>query len=231
MEVSATTGDEVRQSSRDSAANTNLDGNAKLADDFDTFLDLLVTQLQNQDPMEPLKAQEFTNQLVQFSGVEQSLATNDKLDKLIDLQTGNRASTAVAYIGRQVEAESDQVRLDDTGARFAYDLEDNAESAIAQIEDEAGNVVRTIDVDTTAGRHEVVWDGTDDNGNAVADGIYTVNVLALDGDNQSVNATTTTFGAVTGVEVKDDGLVLNIGEIEVGLDSIKAIHDSDGQSA
>lgn len=231
METSATTGNEVLRSGQENTANTNLDGNAKLAEDFDTFLNLLVTQLENQDPLEPLKAQEFTNQLVQFSGVEQSLATNDKLDKLIDLQGGKRASAAVAYIDKQIEAESDRVRLANGSARFAYDLEERANSAIAQIQDKDGNIVRTIDVDRTAGRHEVAWDGTDDNGNAVADGVYSVNILAVDADNQAVKSTTTTFGTVTGVEMKDDGLVLNIGDIEVGFDKVKAVHDSAGQSA
>jgi flagellar basal-body rod modification protein FlgD len=230
MDVQGSGGGEtqaIQQNQRDGGLN----GNDKLADDFDAFLSLLVTQLENQDPLEPMEAQEFTNQLVQFSGVEQQLATNDKLDRLLDLQNGNRAGTAVNYIGRQIEAESSQLRLNDGEARLAYELEDNAANAVVQIANGEGNVVRTLEVDPSAGRHEVTWDGTDDGGNALPDGPYTMTLQAVDSDNATVKGQTSMFGRVTGVETAEDGVTLSVGEISVDLDKVRAIHETDGESA
>ncbi|RDD63642.1 flagellar hook assembly protein FlgD [Ferruginivarius sediminum] len=227
MDVQATSGAEAQQAQQ----KNGLNGTQKLADDFDAFLNLLVTQLKNQDPLEPMKSQEFTNQLVQFSGVEQQLATNDKLDSLVDLQNGSRAGSAVNYIGREIEAAGNQLSLQDGSASFAYELNDNAAGAVIQIANGEGNVVRTLEAETTAGRHEMTWDGTDEDGNALPDGAYTMNLLAVDAENKTVQGTTSVFGRVTGVETSGDGVLLNIGDIGVDLNKVKAIHETSGQSA
>lgn len=227
MDVQATSGAEAQQAQQ----KNGLNGTQKLADDFDAFLNLLVTQLKNQDPLEPMKSQEFTNQLVQFSGVEQQLATNDKLDSLVDLQNGSRAGSAVNYIGREIEAAGNQLSLQDGSASFAYELNDNAAGAVIQIANGEGNVVRTLEAETTAGRHEMTWDGTDEDGNTLPDGAYTMNLLAVDAENKTVQGTTSVFGRVTGVETSGDGVLLNIGDIGVDLSKVKAIHETSGQSA
>lgn len=233
MDVQGSGGTEAQkaQQSQKDTQSGGLNGNDKLANDFDSFLNLLVTQLEHQDPLEPMKSQEFTNQLVQFSSVEQQLATNDKLDKLLNLQNGSRAGTAVNYIGRQVEAESSQLRLNDGDARFAYELDDNAANAVIQIANGEGNVVRTLEVDPTAGRHEVTWDGTNDSGDSVADGAYTMNLLAVDSKDKTVQGSTSMIGTVTGVETTGDGVTLSIGDIDVGLDDVQSIHGTGGESA
>ena len=105
-----------------------LNGKGKLAEDFDTFLGILVTQLNNQDPLEPMKSQEFTNQLVQFSTVEQAIATNTKLDQMLQAQAGNRASQAVNYIGKEIAIDGNQVQLEGGQANFAYTLEGEAQT-------------------------------------------------------------------------------------------------------
>ena len=85
----------------------------KLTDNFETFLTLLTTQLQNQDPLEPMDPSEFTDQLVQFTEVEQSIATNKKLEQLVSLATQNELSGAVSFIGKQVEAKDNRSILKD----------------------------------------------------------------------------------------------------------------------
>lgn len=227
MDVQATSGAEAQQAQQ----KNGLNGTQKLADDFDAFLNLLVTQLQNQDPLEPMKSQEFTNQLVQFSGVEQQLATNDKLDSLLNLQNGSRAGSAVNYIGREIEAAGSQLSLQNGSASFAYELNDNAAGAVIQIANGEGNVVRTLEAETAAGRHEMTWDGTDGDGNALPDGPYTMSLLAVDAENKTVQGTTSVFGRVTGVETSGDGVLLNIGDIGVDLSKVKAIHETSGQGA
>ncbi len=93
-----------------------------LADTFDTFLALLTTQLKNQDPLDPMKSAEFTSQLVQFAGVEQSINTNKRLDKLVQLQTSSQLNSAVSFIGKTVEVVSDLLLLKD-GAAHGHDLQ------------------------------------------------------------------------------------------------------------
>ncbi len=207
---------------------SSLNGRASLAEDFDTFLVLLTTQLQNQDPLEPMDSSEFTNQLVAFAGVEQSISTNDKLDDLIGLQGGNRAATAVAHLGKEVEAEGNQLALQDGAAGFAYTLDSTAETATIEIANAEGALVRSLKVEGGIGRHEGVWDGRDNNGNAVPDGTYSVTLSAVDENNRTVKGQTSTFGQVTGFEQTGEGIFLNIGDIAVALDKVKSVREPAG---
>src|SRR3954447_9543200 len=96
-------------------------GRARLAENFDTFLSLLTTQLKNQDPLSPLDSNQFTQQIVQMTGVEQQLLTNDLLKKLVG-NTGSGVSTAVALIGKEVRAESADAGLKGGQATWTYNL-------------------------------------------------------------------------------------------------------------
>ena len=95
---------EISQLGANPAAAASEVAGAKLAENFDTFLQLLTTQLQHQDPLSPMESNEFVAQLVQFSEVEQAIASNKSLEKLIDLQNTNQATAAIGYIGQTVEA-------------------------------------------------------------------------------------------------------------------------------
>jgi flagellar basal-body rod modification protein FlgD len=201
-----------------------LNGQGKLAEDFDTFLGILVTQLNNQDPLEPMKSQEFTNQLVQFSTVEQAIATNSKLDQMLQAQAGNRASQAVNYIGKEIAIDGNRMQLDGGQADFAYTLEDEAQTVAVEISNAEGQVVHTLQGDTGAGRHDVSWDGTTLSGKQLPDGVYNVQVYAVDGDNQTVKASTETRGEVTGFEVRDQQIHFQVGGVEVPFDRVKAVY-------
>jgi flagellar basal-body rod modification protein FlgD len=201
-----------------------LNGQGKLAEDFDTFLGILVTQLQNQDPLEPMKSQEFTNQLVQFSTVEQAIATNSKLDQMLQAQAGNRASQAVNYIGKEITIDGNQVQLQNGAANFAYSLEDQAQTVAIEITDANGQVVRTLQGDTGAGRHDVSWDGTTQSGEQLSDGVYNLQIYAVDGENNTIEATTETRGEVTGFEVRDEQIHFQVGGVEVPFDQVTAVY-------
>jgi flagellar basal-body rod modification protein FlgD len=201
-----------------------LNGKGKLAEDFDTFLGILVTQLNNQDPLEPMKSQEFTNQLVQFSTVEQAIATNTKLDQMLQAQAGNRASQAVNYIGKEVAIDGNQAQLQDGAAKFAYTLEDQAQTVAVEISNAEGQVVRTLQGDPSAGRHDVNWDGTTQSGQQLPDGVYNIQVYAVDGNDKTVNATTETRGEVTGFEVRDQQIHFQVGGVEVPFDKVTAVY-------
>ena len=201
-----------------------------LADTFDTFLALLTTQLQNQDPLDPMKSEQFTSQLVQFAGVEQSINPNKKLEQLIELQTSSQLNTAVSYIGRIVEVVADELLLDNGAAKISYGLDHNAETTVITIVDLNGNAVRTINGEIAAGRHEFDWDGRDADGNVLTDGVYGFNVVAVDGDDETVDTVSASLGRVTGVEIVDDALWLNIGEMGVPFDSLFAVREDEPSS-
>jgi flagellar basal-body rod modification protein FlgD len=201
-----------------------------LADTFDTFLMLLTTQLQNQDPLDPMESSEFTSQLVQFSGVEQAINTNKKLEQLVMLQTSNQLNSAVAFIGKTVEVISDLLLLKDGEAKISYGLDRNAADTIISIVDQNGRVVRTVQGETAAGRHEFEWDGRDANGIQKDDDVYSFSVIATDGDSETIDTIAASFGIVTGVEVVENAPRLNIGELGVPFSAVFAVRENEPSS-
>ena len=206
-------------------------GNVDLASTFDNFLLLLTTQLQNQDPLSPLDTNQFTEQLVQFTNVEQSIKTNAKLDQLIALQGVNQLTGALDYVGRTVEVDSVVLDLSDGAATMTYDLASNAEETTIEIIDEAGNTVRTLTVEGTAGRHEVTWDGKDGSGDDLPEGLYGFVVKAVDSEGRTVPARQGTIGRVTAVEVIDGDITLSIGQLQVSIGRVTAIREDSDEAA
>ena len=202
---------------------------SSLADTFDTFLALLTTQLQNQDPLDPMKSEQFTQQLVQFAGVEQSINMNKKLDQMLELQTAGQLNTAVSYIGKIVEVVSDELMLDSGAAKISYGLDRNAATSVITILDLNGNSVRIVNGEIAAGRHEFSWDGLDDNGSLLPDGVYGFSVVAVDRNEETVGNVTASLGRVTGIEIVDEALMFNIGEMGVPFDSLFAVRDEEPQ--
>lgn len=199
----------------------------KLSGDFDTFLVLLTTQLKNQDPIEPLDTNEFTQQLVQFASVEQAIDTNTNLEKMIDLQNGTQINNAVNYIGKFVRAEGNSGRLQEGVAAFTYDLPSLVSSAEITVTDDKGTVVFTGAGTTNVGLNDVLWDGSNSfNGQTMPDGTYKLAVVAKDANGEKINATTYTTGFVTSVNLADGETKLGIGKIELELDKILAVRDA-----
>lgn len=185
------------------ASQQNLSGqSAKLSQDFDDFLTLLTTQLQNQDPLAPTDSTEFTNQIVQFSQVEQQINQNNKLDQMLSLQLAGTSNVALGYVGLDVGYLGDLFYANGVDERqINYVLQGNAVSSKIHIKDaETGEVVRTLDGATTAGNHKVVWDGKDENGDPVDPTNYRVSVDALDSDDQAIATSTAVSGRVVGIE-------------------------------
>jgi flagellar basal-body rod modification protein FlgD len=173
-----------------------------------------------------MKSQEFTNQLVQFSTVEQAIATNEKLDQMLQAQAGNRATQAVNFIGKEIAVDGNRIALEDGSAGFAYTLHDEAQTVALEITDATGAVVRTLSGETAAGRHDVLWDGKNDSGQPVSEGVYNVQVYAVDGDDKTVQAGTETRGRVTGFEVRDEQIHLQVGAVDVPFDKVTAVYDT-----
>lgn len=226
-----------------------------LSENFDNFLKLLTTQLQNQDPTEPMDTNEFTNQIVAFSEVEQSVATNENLESLIkqneamsDSLTENSEKTlqsltelvglnklsnpAVFYVGKIVEAEGNILQLPATGgAKAVFQLEKDAKTVKVTIKDAEGTVVRTVTMnDVSAGRGEYNWDGFNSGGQRQEEGLYTFTVEAVTESGQTVASKTYVYGRVDGAEFYDGESVLQIGDIYVPLSIVSAVR-SDEQPA
>lgn len=174
----------------------------KLAQDFDDFLVLLTTQLQNQDPLSPMESTEFTNQLVQFSQVEQQINMNQKLTQMLSLQLAGTANVALGYVGLDISYLGDLFYFNGADSReIRYALNSQATENKVYIKNaETGDIVRTLDGELASGTHKIEWDGTDDNGDPVEPGNYRVSVEALDENNEGIETSTVISGRVTGIE-------------------------------
>ena len=193
---------------------------ASLSDTFDTFLTLLTTQLQNQDPLDPMDSAQFTEQLVQFTEVEQSIATNKNLESVLGLMLAEQTSAAVSYIGKDIEALSRTTLLTDGKAVWKYGIESDADRTSITITDADGKLVYATTGETDAGVHEFVWDGKDNSGETLPDGTYTIDVSAVDADGNSIGVGTSIVGRVTGVQSIDGLPVLLVGDGLVELSNV-----------
>ena len=222
MEIASTT---VSPAAVGGAAATAANDRIGLADDFDSFLQLLTTQLKNQDPLAPLDANQFTEQLVQFSAVEQAIKTNDVLGQLLSAIRGDQIARSVDYLGAEVEAEGQTVHLGDSGAaRLHYSLARSADQVRIEIYDSAGRLVAIRQGETGAGTHSLAWNGQSDSGAPLPDGLYRFEVVASDAAGQALPATTAIRGLVDGVEIDGARLLLSIEGVLMPLESITAIY-------
>ena len=158
---------------------------ASLANNFDTFLTLLTAQLQNQDPLAPMDSTQFTQQLVQFSQVEQQIRTNQQMESLVGQFQAASASAALSYLGKDAIVEADETYLAGGEANWAYVPPDGgADSVKITVRDSAGRAVYTTeDLPITEGEHLFTWNGVKTNGETAADGVYTLDIEArMDGE-------------------------------------------------
>lgn len=161
--------------------------------DQNTFLRLLITQLENQDPLDPTANEEFVAQLAQFSSLEQATQTTTLLEQLISQGTERGRLEAVELIGHEVLATGNTIEVndDEEGASLVYHLAGEITSGAITIVDQAGQVVRSLLVNgQAAGQHTVEWDGLDQEGEPVSPGVYQFAVNPINGDGVSVAVNT-----------------------------------------
>jgi|APTNR8051073442_1049403.scaffolds.fasta_scaffold01865_8 flagellar basal-body rod modification protein FlgD len=195
----------------------------QLDEDLNKFLNLLVTQLQHQDPLEPLDANAFTQQLVQFASVEQQIYQNAHLEDLLAAEREAQTASMVAYLDRTIEARTSSLPLVDGTARAAYTLSAAAKETEIVIRDDAGRIVYTLSGATEPGRHLIDWDGTNADGTRLPDGLYSVHVVANDRTGEAIEADISVFGTVDGAAVDADGPHLRIGDLAVRLADVIAV--------
>ena len=198
-----------------------------LAKNFDTFLTLLTQQLRNQDPLQPMRSEEFTQQLVQFTGVEQSIATNKNLEELLGLFRTGFSANIVNYLGKTVSARGDIGELARGAASWTYELPSRADRVTMTVSDAQGRTVFDGDGNAAAGRHNFAWDGRDNAGLLQPNGLYRLTVSAVDSAGTAMLAKTSIRGVVSGVETIDGETLLTVGGQKVPLDNVISVHVTD----
>lgn len=204
---------------------------ARLDGQLNQFLNLLVTQLKNQDPLNPMDATEFTSQLVQFASVEQQIYQNSNLEKLLALQQSSQVSSMVGFIGTVAEVKGNKLPLENGKAEFTYTLPTNAASVKINVKNSSGITVFTADGPTSAGKHDIMWDGAGLGGMPQPAGAYTVTVTAFGPTQNLINVDQTAFGRVTGSEVQDGTVSLLMGDITVPMENVIAVRENPATGA
>jgi flagellar basal-body rod modification protein FlgD len=195
----------------------------QLTGNFDTFLQLLTTQLQNQDPTSPMDSTQFTQQLVEFSQVEQQIDTNSNLQTLISLQEGGAGSASVSYLGKTVTIDNGNAALISGESTWNYNLGAQAANTTLTVTNSSGAVVYTGPGTTTAGSNTFNWNGQDNNGNQLPDGTYTLAVNATDSNGNAITSSVSSSGVVTEINFSNGVPVLMVGPMSVQLSQVASI--------
>jgi flagellar basal-body rod modification protein FlgD len=202
---------------------TSNDAMSQLSSNFSTFLTLLTTQLKNQDPTSPMDSNQFTQQLVMYSQVEQQIDTNTNLKSLIAQGTSQASAMATTYLGRKVSVTNGQASLSGGAANWTYNLSTAAAATTLTVTNASNQVVYTGAGETTSGNHSFAWDGKDANGNALPDGAYKLTVKAKDSASNDVDTTVASAGLVGQIDMSSGTPLLVIGNMEVGVADIAAV--------
>lgn len=205
--------------SKSSAASAALTGN------FDTFLKLLTTQLQHQDPTNPMSSDQFTQQLVQMSGVEQSIQTNRYLETLITANAIGNASLSVSLLGKEVTGSGTGALLSEGKATWNFAVAADAPDTTLQVINSDGATVYTEKMDAAEGDHQFTWDGKDSNGNEVADGTYFLRVTANGSTGLPVAVDTKTSGIVTAIDLSSTDPLLTVNGAQIRYSQITGVKE------
>jgi flagellar basal-body rod modification protein FlgD len=225
MAVEATTAPPVTatHTATNSNSNSSASSNTTIANNFQTFLTLLTTQLQNQNPLDPLDTNQFTAQLVQFAGVEQQLRQNDQLATLISLQKTAASTQALGYVGYTVAVDGSKAAYDGTNAA-AWTLDaPNDTTATVTITNSAGQTVFSGNYPMSKGKANFTWDGKGNDGTQYPAGYYTINASGKDSAGKSVGIPSEVQGVVDSVDLTASPPLLSVGGQTYTTDQIKRV--------
>ena len=197
-------------SSGSSAAAASALASSQIAGNFQSFLTLLTTQLQNQNPLSPLDTNQFTQQLVEFAGVQQQLNTNDSLATLVSLQQTAQSTQALGFVGKTAVVSGSTAALSNSTATWELTVPSASDVNIT-IANSSGQTVFSGTYSVAAGNNQpFTWDGKGNDGTLWPDGNYTMTATAKDSSNNSVAVTTQVQGVVTSVDLTKSPPLLTI---------------------
>jgi flagellar basal-body rod modification protein FlgD len=180
---------------------------------FDTFLKLLVAQLKNQDPLNPLDGTQFTGQIAQFSSLEQQINSNNYLKQLVSQRDFGEQSLATSYLGKKVMGPGKLFTREGTNTPLGYEVASGATKVIIDILDnDTGEVVRTINGDPKAGLKPLTWDGKNDNGQVVSGTSYTLRVKATNSVGKTISSAGYVYDEVKSVLNDGSQVVLQMAD-------------------
>ncbi|CAG2143241.1 Basal-body rod modification protein FlgD [compost metagenome] len=197
-----------------SAVNDALKGGSSSAADLqNNFLKMLVTQMNNQDPLNPMDNAQLTSQLAQISTVSGLQTMNETLTALLSQTAASRAMDSANLIGKTVMVPGNAITVaDGVATKIGVDVPSTADSVTVQVLDKNGNVVRNIDMKgQTAGVHDIAWDGKNDQGNAVPNGEYTFKVSGT-AEGKDVSAIALVYGKVQSISGDSTGVLVELGD-------------------
>lgn len=194
----------------------------EIASNFTTFLQLLTTQLKNQNPLDPLDTNQFTQQLVEFAQVEQQMKSNDQLTSLVALEKSAQATTALAYVGATVVVDGSTAQMTGGTANWSLNVTKPSTASIT-ISDSTGQNAFTGTVAVNPGTQTFTWNGRGNDGRLWPDGSYTLTATAVDASKQSVAISTEVQAVVDSVDLTQDQPQLSINGQNYTLDKIKRI--------
>jgi flagellar basal-body rod modification protein FlgD len=197
----------------------------QLAGNFNTFLQLLTTQLQNQNPLDPLDTNQFTQQLVEFASVEQQINTNTNLQSLINLQQTSEATSALQLVGSTVSVNGNSAALSNatsTPAQWTLTTSTPA-TANVTVTSSAGTTVYSGTVSLNAGTQSFTWSGQGNNGQTWPDGTYKLSVTATGASGQAVNVSTKVQGVVSAVNLSSNPPTLTVNGQSVQINQVTSI--------
>jgi flagellar basal-body rod modification protein FlgD len=226
--MTTTTPTSSSSSAAATAAATSAASSQQIAGNFDEFLQMLTTQLQNQDPMDPMDSNSFTQELVEFASVEQQIDMNTNMSTLISLQQANTDVSALQLVGSTVTVSGSGATLSNaTNSPATWTLNSpSAATGNVTITNSSGQTVFTGTTSLTAGNQTYTWNGQGANGVTQPDGTYTLAIAATGASGQSVTVTSQVQGVVTAVNTSANPPTVTVGGQSVPLSEIESVNSS-----
>lgn len=225
-----TTVTDTTSTSATSGATKTASAATNLLSDYNLFLKLLTTQMTNQDPLDPMKTSEYTQQLVQYSQVEQSIQQTGKLDAILSQLTSQQLAQASSYIGREARFSSAVAGLGTAPAQWTYAVDGTPASVTGTIRDSLGTAVATVQLDPSKSEGSYQWDGTKADGTKAAAGAYTFSLDAKASDGSSLGTTINSVGTVEDVVSDSTGVLLGINGIRMPVSSLVGLTSASANS-
>lgn len=204
---------------------------SSVAGDLQSFMKLLVTQLQNQDPSAPVDSTQFVTQLAMFAQAEQAVNANAKLDTIVGMVQGQALSAASDFLGKAVSVPSDTATFDGTTAvPFSYTVPSGTESVTIEVRDSSGQVVRSVTGSPGAGDYADAWDGTTDSGGTAPAGNYTLEITATGEGGTTSALETTVTGKVEEIRLVGGAVMAVVAGKEIPIDRVTSVAQAAGAS-